>query len=207
MLTMVSSALATFIFNYILIRRIGEIGVSALTIVFYVNTVVNICLFGLSQALQPIVSYNLGARRMEQIYKVMKTAFFTGGSIGFFFFFVMKFNSGPIIRVFSKDNVDLMALTGRALSFVVFQYLFSFVNVITSSFLTAVEKPMESAAVAMCRSLICVAGLLFILPIFLGEKGLWLALPLGELLCMTVSVPLLIVSYKKIKIRITKNLV
>ena len=207
MLTMVSSALATFIFNYILIRRIGEIGVSALTIVFYVNTVVNICLFGLSQALQPIVSYNLGARRMEQIYKVMRTAFFTGGSIGFFFFFVMKFNSSPIIKVFSKDNSDLMNLTGRALNFVVFQYLFSFVNVIISSFLTAVEKPMESAAVAMCRSLICVAGLLFILPIFLGEKGLWLALPLGELLCMVMSIPLLVISYKKIKIRITKNLV
>lgn len=168
---------------------------------------VNICLFGLSQALQPIVSYNLGAKRMEQIYMVLKTAFFTGGSIGFFFFFVMKFNSAPIIKVFSKDNADLIALTGRALSFVVFQYLFSFVNVIISSFLTAVEKPMESAAVAMCRSLVCVAGLLFILPIFLGEKGLWLALPLGELLCMTVSVPLLITTYKKIKIRITKNLV
>ncbi|MCD7979872.1 MAG: hypothetical protein LUF31_04775 [Fusobacterium sp.] len=163
------------------------------------------CLFGLSQALQPIVSYNLGARRMEQIYKVMRTAFFTGGSIGFFFFFVMKFNSSPIIKVFSKDNSDLMNLTGRALNFVVFQYLFSFVNVIISSFLTAVEKPMESAAVAMCRSLICVAGLLFILPIFLGEKGLWLALPLGELLCMVMSIPLLVVSYKKIKIRINKN--
>lgn len=117
----------------------------------------------------------------------------------------MKFNSSPIIKVFSKDNSDLMNLTGRALNFVVFQYLFSFVNVIISSFLTAVEKPMESAAVAMCRSLICVAGLLFILPIFLGEKGLWLALPLGELLCMVMSIPLLVVSYKKIKIRINKN--
>lgn len=205
MLTMVSSALSIFIFNYILIRRIGEIGVSALTIVFYVNTVVNICLFGLSQALQPIVSYNLGARRIEQIYQVMKTAFITGGGIGIVSFLIMKFNSRPIIEIFSKDNIELMELTGRALSFIIFQYLFSFINVTISSFLTAIEKPMESAAVAVCHSLICIVGLLIILPIFLGEIGLWLALPLGEILCMGVSIPLMLFSYGKIKLRIEKR--
>lgn len=205
MLTMVSSAISVFIFNYILIRRIGEIGVSALTIVFYVNAVVNICLFGLSQALQPIVSYNLGAKRIEQINKVMKTAFITGGTIGFISFLAMKFNSAPIIKVFSKDNIELMQLTGRALSFIVFQYLFSFINVIISSFLTAIEKPMESAAVAVCHSLICIAGLLIVLPLFLGEIGLWLALPLGEILCMGVSIPLMYFSYRNIKRRIEKK--
>ena len=85
MLTIVSSAVATFIFNLILMKRIGEIGVSALTIVFYVNSVVNICLYGLSQALQPIVSYNLGAKRIDKIKEVLRTAFITGAGIGIFF--------------------------------------------------------------------------------------------------------------------------
>ena len=197
MLTVVSSAVATFIFNLILMKRIGEIGVSALTIVFYVNAVVSICLYGLSQALQPIVSYNLGAKRIDKIKEVLRTAFVTGAGIGIFFFIVMKLKSSFVVEMFSKGNKELELLTKEVLNIVVFQYLFSFVNITASSFLTAVEKPLESGVVAFARSLVFTAGFLLTLPLILGNTGLWLALPVGEFFCMTVSVPLMVFSYKK----------
>ncbi len=59
MLTVVASSVSTFLFNRIIMASIGELGISALTIVFYVNGIVNISLYGLSQALQPIAAYNL----------------------------------------------------------------------------------------------------------------------------------------------------
>lgn len=206
MLTVVSSAIATFIFNLILMKRIGEIGVSALTIVFYVNAVVTICLYGLSQALQPIVSYNLGARNITKIKEVLRTAFITGAGIGIFFFAIMKWKSSFIIEIFSKGNKELEDLTKEVLNIVVYQYLFSFINIIASSFLTASEKPLESGVVSFGRSLIFTAGFLLTLPIFLGNKGLWLALPIGELFCWGVSIPLMIITYKKVKIRIAKDI-
>ena len=199
MLTVVSSAVATFIFNLILMKRIGEIGVSALTIVFYVNAVVGICLYGLSQALQPIVSYNLGAKRIDKIKEVLRTAFVTGAGIGIFFFIVMKLKSSFVVEIFSKGNIELELLTKEVLNIVVFQYLFSFVNITASSFLTAIEKPLESGIVAFARSLVFTAGFLLTLPLILGNTGLWLALPVGEFFCMTVSIPLMVFSYKKIK--------
>ena len=206
MLTIVSSAVATFIFNLILMKRIGEIGVSALTIVFYVNAVVGICLYGLSQALQPIVSYNLGAKRIDKIKEVLRTAFVTGAGIGIFFFIVMKLKSSFVVEMFSKGNIELELLTKEVLNIVVFQYLFSFVNITASSFLTAIEKPLESGVVAFARSLVFTAGFLLTLPLILGNTGLWLALPVGEFFCMTVSVPLMIFSYKKIKTKILKSI-
>lgn len=206
MLTVVSSAVATFIFNLILMKRIGEIGVSALTIVFYVNSVVNICLYGLSQALQPIVSYNLGAKRIDKIKEVLRTAFITGAGIGIFFFIVMKLKSSFVVEMFSKGNIELELLTKEVLNIVVFQYLFSFVNITASSFLTAVEKPLESGVVAFARSLVFTAGFLLTLPLILGNTGLWLALPVGEFFCMTVSIPLMVFSYKKIKTKILKSI-
>ena len=206
MLTVVSSAVATFIFNLILMKRIGEIGVSALTIVFYVNAVVSICLYGLSQALQPIVSYNLGAKRIDKIKEVLRTAFVTGAGIGIFFFIVMKLKSSFVVEMFSKGNKELELLTNEVLNIVVFQYLFSFVNITASSFLTAIEKPLESGVVAFARSLVFTAGFLLTLPLILGNTGLWLALPVGEFFCMTVSIPLMVFSYKKIKTKILKNI-
>lgn len=206
MLTVVSSAIATFIFNLILMKRIGEIGVSALTIVFYVNAVVGICLYGLSQALQPIVSFNLGAKRIDKIREVMRTSLVTGAGIGVFFFVVMKLKSSFIIEMFSKGNVELEQLTKEVLNIVVFQYLFSFTNIIASSFLTSIEKPLESALVAFLRSLVFTAGFLVTLPFILGNTGLWLALPVGEFCCMLVSIPLSIYSYKKIKKKMLKDI-
>lgn len=206
MLTVVSSAIATFIFNLILMKRIGEIGVSALTIVFYVNAVVGICLYGLSQALQPIVSFNLGAKRIDKIREVMRTSLVTGAGIGVFFFVVMKLKSSFIIEMFSKGNIELEQLTKEVLNIVVFQYLFSFTNIIASSFLTSIEKPLESALVAFLRSLVFTAGFLVTLPFILGNTGLWLALPVGEFCCMLVSIPLSIYSYKKIKKKMLKDI-
>lgn len=58
-LTLVSSAVITYVFNLLLMKYIGALGVSALTIVFYVNNILNICLYGLDQAMQLIVSFNL----------------------------------------------------------------------------------------------------------------------------------------------------
>lgn len=206
MFTMISSSIATFIFNLILMKRIGEIGVSALTIVFYVNAVVGICLYGLSQALQPIVSFNLGAKRIDKIKEVMETALITGAGIGIFFFVAMKLKSSLVVEMFSKGNVELETLTKEVLTIVVFQYLFEFVNITASSFLTAIEKPFESALVAFARSLVFVAGFLLILPLILGNTGLWLALPMGEFCCMGVSIPLVWSAYKKIKSNITKDI-
>ena len=206
MLTVVSSSIATFIFNLILMKRIGEIGVSALTIVFYVNAVVGICLYGLSQALQPIVSYNLGAKRIDKIKEVMRTAFLTGAGIGIFFFLAMKIKSSFVVEMFSKGNKELEVLTKEVLNIVVFQYLFSFVNITISSFLTAIEKPLESALVAFSRSLVFTAGFLFTLPFILGNTGLWLALPVGEFCCMIISIPFMIRAYKKIKFKILKSI-
>ena len=205
MFTVVSSAVATFIFNLILMKRIGEIGVSALTIVFYVNAVVGICLYGLSQALQPIVSFNLGAKRIDKIREVMRIALITGAGIGVFFFILMKLKSDFIVEIFSKGNIELEKLTKEVLNIVVFQYLFSFVNITASSFLTAIEKPFESGVVAFLRSLVFTAGFLIILPLILGNTGLWLALPVGEFCCMLVSIPLGISAYKKIKQKILKD--
>lgn len=99
-----------------------------------------------------------------------------------------------------------MSLTKEVLNIVVFQYLFSFVNVIASSFLTSIEKPLESGLVAFLRSLVFVTGFLFILPIIFGNTGLWLAMPTGEFCCMLVSIPMTLSAYKKIKGKILKSI-
>lgn len=69
-----------------------------------------ICLYGLAQALQPIVSFNLGAKRIDKIKEVMRTALFTGAFIGIFFFILMKIKSSFIIKSFQREMLNLCLL-------------------------------------------------------------------------------------------------
>jgi len=207
MLTVVSTSIAAFLFNRIIMREIGEIGVSALTIVFYVNTIVNISLYGLAQALQPIISYNLGAKRIEKIYDVLKIAFITGGSIGVVFFILMKFYSAPIVDMFTHKNFELTSLTNQAIAYFVFAYIFSFINIISSSFHTAIEKPLESASIACLRSLIFVGIFLYILPSIFGARGIWMAVPMAEFTCLIISIFMMRRSFRGIEYKIKLSLI
>ena len=198
MLTTVSSAITTFIFNIIVMKNIGILGISALSIVFYVNSIVNISLYGLSQALQPIVSYNLGAKRIDKIKDVLKISLKSGAAIGIVAFIAMQIFGESLINIFSNGDKKLASLTNDVIFFFTFTYLLSFINIISSSFHTSIEKPLESAFISCGRSIIFVMIPLFSLPIILGDIGIWLATPIAELLCLGVSIPLMIKSLKKL---------
>lgn len=208
MFSMVSVAIATFLFNRTIMASIGEMGVSALTIVFYINGIVNITLFGISQALQPIVSYNIGAKRSDKIKEVMQVALGSGAALGIFAFVMVKLFSKPIINMFTRGDIELTNLASEAMSYFVFAYLFSFVNIIAASFHTAIEKPLESAGLAILRSLFFIVIFMKVLPNHFGDIGIWMVVPTAELVTLIISIGLTKVSYENIKknfVKINKN--
>lgn len=206
MLSVVSSTFAMYLFNLTLMKKIGVLGVSALTIVFYINQMLNISLYGLSQALQPLVAYNLGARHLDKIKKVLRVSLITGGALGSIAYIGSHIWGSFIIGIFSKGNQELMSLAKTALFYISFAYLISFLNIISTSFLTSIEKPIESVVVSLGRSIVFIAIPLFILPDLIGAKGIWLSIPIAELMCLVVSYFLMKKAIAQITWRLTKNL-
>lgn len=206
MLSVVSSTFAMYLFNLTLMKKIGVLGVSALTIVFYINQMLNISLYGLSQALQPLVAYNLGARHLDKIKKVLRVSLITGGTLGAVAYIGSHIWGGFIIGIFSKGNQELMSLAKTALFYISFAYLISFLNIISTSFLTSIEKPIESVVVSLGRSIVFIAIPLFILPDLIGAKGIWLSIPIAELMCLVVSYFLMKKAIAQITWRLTKKL-
>lgn len=206
MLSVVSSTFAMYLFNLTLMKKIGVLGVSALTIVFYINQMLNISLYGLSQALQPLVAYNLGARHLDKIKKVLRVSLITGGTLGAVAYIGSHIWGGFTIGIFSKGNQELMSLAKTALFYISFAYLISFLNIISTSFLTSIEKPIESVVVSLGRSIVFIAIPLFILPDLIGAKGIWLSIPIAELMCLVVSYFLMKKAIAQITWRLTKKL-
>ena len=200
MLTSVSSAITTNIFNIVLLKYIGTLGVSALTIVMYINILVNYTMFGIAQALQPLVAYNLGAKKLGVIKKLLSISLSIGGVVGVLVYLLVLVFRKEVIGVFTRDNAELFNIAMVATTYISIHYLFSFVNIILGSFHTAIEKPIESALIGLGRSIVFVALPLILLPKFLGPLGIWISPAIAEFLCLLVSIPLTWNSIKKIRL-------
>ncbi len=205
MLTAVSAALATYLFNVILLREIGTTGVAALTIVFYINIIVNMSLFGLAQSLQPLIAYSLGAKRIDKVRELLNIALVSGAAIGFSIYLVVLIFKQAIVGAFSSNNAELLALASIAAGYVCVHYLFSFVGVIACAFHTAIEKPIESAIIAISRSILFVALFLYTLPLYLGHIGIWLSIPLAEFSTLILSIILTRRSLRKLDLQADKS--
>ena len=199
--TSVSAAVTTFVFNLVLMRQIGPTGVAALTIVNYLNFFVNISIFGLSQALFPLMSFQLGTRSYNGISTLLRTALMLSGCIGVGTYLLVQLLKGPIVGVFANGDAQLLEVAWTATTLVTIHYLFSFANIIGSSFHTAVERPIESVAIAVCRCIVFVMPPLFLLTPLIGQTGIWLSMPIAEVLTLCVSLPLMARTLRRLKVR------
>ena len=201
MLTSVSAAVTTYIFNIVLMRDIGPKGVAALTIVCYFNFIVNMSIFGLSQALYPLMSYNVGARDYQRIKSLLLNSMLFGGCIGVGVYLVVLLFKNAIVGAFSDGDPELHELAMVATTYVTLHYLISFINIIGSSFHTAIERPVESVVIAVCRSIVFVLLPLFALTPVIGQLGIWLSMPIAEALTLFVSIPLMRASLRRMQRR------
>ena len=200
MFTSVSAAVTTFIFNIVLMREIGPTGVAALTIVCYLNFIVNMSIFGLSQALYPLMSYQRGAHNYRGVRTLLVAALLFSAAIGIGVYCVVLIFKHPIVGAFASGDMQLRAIAITATTYVTLHYLVSFVNIIGSSFHTAVERPIESAIIALCRSIVFVLIPLFILTPLIGDLGIWLSMPIAEVLSLCVSLPLMRHTLRRLRI-------
>lgn len=199
MLTSVSAAITTFIFNIFLMRETGPNGVAALTIVCYINFAVNMSIFGLSQALYPLMSFNTGARNYKNIKHLLFYSLIFSGIIGFSIYFIALAFKPNIVNVFSGNNTELASLTSTAMTYITLHYLLSFINIIGTSFHTAIEKPIESAIISLSRSIIFVLLPLFLLTPIIGQLAVWISMPISEALTLFISIPLMYKSTRNLK--------
>jgi len=177
----ISLGFIIFIFNLIIMRKIGKIGVSAFSIINYINTVIFAILLGVSQGIQPIISYSLGSNEKYVIRGVFNLAIKTAFIIGIIAFSTMFVFSEKIIGIFS-DNKELLVFTTKAAKIYCFAYFLNGINMVTAAYFTAIEKAKLSAFISALRGIIFVVIGITIFPKILGVDGIWFTMPVAEIL-------------------------
>jgi putative MATE family efflux protein len=175
--------LATMVFlaaNHGAGSQAGTRGVAALGVL---NTVAMMLIYpplGVMQAMQPLVGFNKGAGQMDRVRAILVRVLLGTVTMGAAFAVLVVVFPGFIAGLFSKTDLELVAMVRRGLPwFVVPITLFGLTGTMAHYFLS-VHEPRKAALLLLGRQLVAMP-LFVLLPRWLGFYGIYLVGPCADL--------------------------
>lgn len=197
MVSNLSVSLVSMLYNYQLMRLVGEDGISAYGVLMYVSVVFNAVFMGYSIGSAPIVSYHYGAKNHAELKNLFqKGLWLISGSSVVIAALAIGFAKQQAM-IFTSHDADLMALTIQACQIYSIAYLFKGINTWASSFFTALNNGLVSALISFLRTFLFEIAAILILPAFFGVLGIWFSVVAAELAALVVSIAFLVANRKK----------
>ena len=181
-----STAISAYLFNMAFMNLAGETGVAAFTAINYVAQFGIMLMFGVSDGIGPIVSYNYGAKSYDRVDKIMTLSDKVLIVIGSIIFIILFFFGENLVKLFVGNDRVILQLASVGAKIYAFAFLVNGFNIVNSGYFTYIDKPKESAIVAACRGLIFIGIGIFILPFIFGSNGIWMSIPFAEVATIIV---------------------
>ncbi len=196
MITQLSNAVTTFLYNLVLIKLLGEDGVAAITIILYVQLLLNSAYMGFVSGVQPRISYGYGSKDEEQIGNIIKYSIIILSVFALISFILSRQISEVLIMIFTPKGTSLFNIAHNAFMIFSISFLFNGINIFTSGMFTAFSNGKISAILSLLRTFILFIIGMMILPSILGVNGVWLVVPFAELVTLIISI-LYMYKYRK----------
>ncbi len=188
-----ATSITTLMFNFILMSMVGDAGVAAISVILYIQMFQNALYTGYTLGVSPIIAYKYGEENHLGLRKVIAQSFQVIAVASMLVIVLTLLFSSEAVGIFiAKDSPTFeMAKTGLLLFLPA--YLFMGFNIFFSAMFTSLSDGKVSAIISVLRSLVFIVIALLILPQLWRLNGVWLAVPIAELLAIIVSCAL----YKK----------
>lgn len=186
------AAIATMMFsgNYVFIRYLGEDGVAAFSIACYFFPIIFMVNNAIGQSAQPILSYNFGAGNPDRVRRAFHLALATAVGFGACVFLATALASRWIAAMFISPEYPAYRIAVEGLPLFAAGFVFFAVNIVSIIYYQSVERPRPAMALTLLRGFVFQMGCFFGLPHVAGIPGIWLAVPLSEVLtfCVVVAI-------------------
>lgn len=188
MVTNLSGAVVTYLFNIMMLKFLGEPGVAAITIVLYGQFLFNAMYMGFSMGVAPVISYNHGSHNKKMLQRIFKICISFIGTASVIITLSALVLSPFVVEVFTPKGTETyeIAKTGNLLFSI--NYIFAGLNIFASSMFTAFSDGKTSAIISFVRTFILIVINVLILPYLIGVNGIWLAVPIAECMSAFLSI-------------------
>ncbi len=205
-LTEVDIGIVTFVFNIVLIRISGNFAASAVAIygiVVNINTIVLAAVNGISNAMQPIVSANIGAGKLFRVKKFTDLAVKWAIGMSIIFVILIEWKAELLVKVFLEPNDIFLQQAAYALRLVGASYILGAINIVLVSYFQSIQAAKQAIFFSLIRTLILPIAVVIGCAFFLGIKGVWLTSVIVE----ATTIVILAFSYQYYhRMRLEQNL-
>ncbi len=187
LLSMAAASIAGFIYNMIIIKKIGMQGVGAYTVALQITTISTSVFYGFSEAIQSAVSFNIGADKLHRVKKLRNMSIYSNLASGVILCLVSLLFGESIAGIFIKEQ-GTIELAVYILNFYALAFILSGANITLATYYTAVNSPVLSGLLTVSRSLVALIIGLLILPLIFGDQGIWMAVIFAEIATIIVGI-------------------
>lgn len=182
-LTETASGIVMFLFNFIILKISGNVGVAAFGVISVISLVVISLYTGLSQGMQPLISQNHGVGNSENVQTLLHYSLVTSVFLSIIIYGIIFFHAPHLVSVFNREQ-DLIlaqyAVPGLKLYFAACPFI-GF-NIVLSTYFISINHPLPAQIISILRSFFVLIPMAFILSYFGEITGVWLAYPATEIL-------------------------
>ena len=138
---------------------------------------------GLAQGVQPLISQAYGRKQTDTVRKQLKYSLLSMAVFSAAVYLILFFFASPVAAVFnSEKNPELQRIAVEGLKLYFTSVLFTGFNIVLSTYFTSVEKALPAQVISLLRGLILIIPAAFLMASLWHMTGVWLALPVTELL-------------------------
>ena len=193
-----AACLVTLFINQQLKSYSGDLAIGAYGIVNRISFLFIMINMGLNQGMQPIAGYNYGARKYSRVREVyMKTAKYAT-FVALAGFIVSIAIPHAAVSVFTSDP-QLIDLAAKGLVLINLMLPLVGFQMVTSNLFQCLGMINKSIILSMSRQLLFLLPMLYVLPMFLDSKGIWISFPIADFLSSLLTFIMLLGLMKKLK--------
>ena len=191
-----AACMVTLMINQQLLKYSGDLGIGSFGIINRITFIFVMICSGLNQGMQPIAGFNYGARKYKRVKEVFKKSVVIASCVCVCCFLLSEFMGRPAVTLFTHDPelID-RAIKGLKITNIVFPIV-GF-QIVSTNFFQSLGMVNKSIVLSLMRQVIILIPLLFILPLFWGEDGVWISFPISDTLASILTLFFLASLFKK----------
>lgn len=183
--------------NYMFLSYLGEAGVAAFSIGCYLFPLIFSISNAVAQASQPIISYNYGAGHLGRVSQALRISVIAACICGLAVSVLMWIGAPVLSGIFLDPAEAAYSLAVEGLPLLGVCALFFALNITFIGYYQSREQSVRSIIYMLLRGVVFMVPGFMLLPRLLGACGLWLAIPMAELLTLVVIASLYAVGVGK----------
>lgn len=187
--TQLTTPVTALCYNLMLARLMGDIGVSAFSVLSFIYSLANAILSGVAQGLQPLCGHCYGRQDTEEMGWYFRSGIIINFVLSVLIYICLLFFDVPVIRIFNKE-ADLVQTATAALPIFSLSFIPMALNLIFTAFLFSTKRTGTADIIAISRGIVVKALSIICIPILFGSNAIWIAPFVAETVTLVLAVVL-----------------